>query len=236
MFGYRPDGSFAHRLDPRTKIFVQLAFAAAVYVHTTPRGLAVLGLVAVGCLRAAGGSLRRVVLAYRALIPVLILAPLVAGATWGDPWFEIQDACHTGLASLRVGLIILVAAGYVRSTPPRKSQAAVQRTVPGRPGQFLGIGVGLVFRFLPLLRRDLLAMRDASRTRLGSTRSLGHRIQTLATVGLAKALRRADRLAIALQARCLSWNPTPPPLRFTPVDLLATIAGVTLLVTAAAGL
>ncbi len=235
VFSYHPDDSFAHGLDPRTKIFVQLAFAAAAYAHTTPRGLAGLSVVAIGCLWASGGSFRRVGRAYRALLPVLAIAPLVAGATLGEPWFVLADARTTGLASLRVGLILLVAAGYVRSTPPRLSRAAVQQSLPGRPGQFLGVGIGLVFRFLPLLRRDLLAIRDASQARLGGERSLRERIQTVATGGLSRAMHRSDRLAVALQARCLSWNPTSPPLQMGRADGLGVAVGGLLIAVAAVG-
>jgi len=59
--------------------------------------------------------------------------PLVAGATLGTPWFRVDRAATTGLASYRVLLILVVAAGYVRSTPVRDSRAAIQRSVRESP-------------------------------------------------------------------------------------------------------
>ncbi|MGM0447502.1 MAG: energy-coupling factor transporter transmembrane component T family protein [Methanobacteriota archaeon] len=212
-----PGDSLAHRLDPRSKLLVQVAFAAVAYAYTTPRGLAALTLVAVGCLLAADGGPRDM-WGYRVAFPVLLFAPLVAGSTLGAPWFRVERAAATGLASYRVFLLLVVAAAYVRSTPIRESRAALQRTIPGRVGVFLGVGVALVFRFLPLLKRDLVATREAIRARLGADRSRRERIRLVAVGGLSRVFSRADRLGTALVARCFAWNPTLPRLAFRPVD------------------
>ena len=228
---YAPDDAFAHRLDPRSKLLVQVAFAVAAYAYTTARGLVVLTAVAAGCLALAGGGPRDV-WAYRFALPFLLVAPLVAGATLGNPWFEVDDAVATGLASYRVLLILVVAAAYVRSTPVRDSRAAVQRTVPGRPGQFLGVGVALVFRFLPLLKRDLLSAREAMVARGGGERPLRARMRIVAVAGIDRAFSRADRLGTALVARCFAWNPTLPRLSFGRVDAPALALAAALLAAA----
>ncbi|WP_049984241.1 energy-coupling factor transporter transmembrane protein EcfT [Halorubrum sp. BV1] len=215
---YVPGDTPFHRFDPRTKLCFQIAFAAAAYAYTTPRGLAALTLLGVGTLRLSGGGLRDL-WSYRAAFPVLAVAPVVAGVTLGSPWLRPDRAVDTALASYRVLLILVVAAGYVRSTPVRDSRAAIQRAVPGRPGQFLGAGVALVFRFLPLLRRDLTAAREAVRARAGAERAVTDRIRIVATAGLDRAFGRADRLGTALAARCFAWNPTLPRLAFGRADV-----------------
>ncbi|WP_430504419.1 energy-coupling factor transporter transmembrane component T family protein [Haloparvum sp. PAK95] len=225
-FSYVPGDSLAHRLDPRTKLLVQVAFAAAAYAYTTATGLALLTPLAAGCVWAAGGSIRETAWGYRWAAPILLIAPLLAGVTLGAPWFRIDAAATTALASYRVGLILLVAGAFVRSTPARASRAAIQRTVPGKAGQFLGIGVGLVFRFLPLLRRDLVTARDAMRARGGEQLPVRERMRIVATTGINRAFTRADRLALALNARCLAWNPTLPRLRFRRLDAVGfAVAG-----------
>ncbi|EMA61781.1 energy-coupling factor transporter transmembrane component T family protein [Halorubrum lipolyticum] len=221
---YVPGDSLAHRLDPRSKLLVQAGFAAAAYAYTTPRGLAALTLLAVACLRLAGGGPRDL-WTYRAAFPVLLVAPLVAGATLGPPWFRVERAATTGLASYRVLLILVVAAGYVRSTPVRESRAAIQRAVPGKPGQFLGTGVALVFRFLPLLKRDLLTAREAVRARGGGALPVRERVRLVAVAGINRAFGRADRLGTALNARCFAWNPTLPRLALGPADYPALAVG-----------
>lgn len=230
---YVPGDSLAHRLDPRSKLLVQVGFAAAAYAYTTPRGLAVLTAIAVGSLLLAGGT-HRSLWGYRFALPFLAIAPLVAGATLGDPWFRIDRAVDTTLASYRALLVLVVAAAYVRSTPVRESRAALQRTIPGRVGTFLGVGVALVFRFLPLLVRDLRTAREAIRARAGESRPLRDRMRLVAVAGVNRAFRRADRLGTALSARCFAWNPTLPRLAFGRLDVVAVgVAGV--LIVAAVG-
>jgi len=230
---YVPGESLAHRLDPRSKLLVQVGFAAAAYTHTTPRGLAALTAVAVACLWLAGGGPRDL-WGYRFAFPFLLIAPLVAGATLGAPWFRLDRAADTALASYRVLIILVVAAAYVRSTPIRDSRAAIQRTIPGKPGQFLAVGVALVFRFLPLLKRDLVATREAVQARAGGERPLRDRMRLVAVGGINRAFGRADRLGTALNARCFAWNPTLPRLAFGRIDVMALAVGGGLLAAALA--
>lgn len=216
---YEPGDSVAHGLDPRSKLAVQFAFAAAAFAHTTAPGLAALtavaGLVLYGARTSPLATLREAWV----LLPVLVVGPLLQGLTLSAPYFSVAEARFPALASYRTLLVLLVAAAYVRTTPVRDSRAAVQRTVPGRPGQFLGTGVAFVFRFLPVLRRDLSRMRDASRARLGDRRRLDERMRVVALGGLNRAFSRADAFALALRARCFAWNPTLPELSFTRRDL-----------------
>lgn len=218
MLSYQPGNSFAHRVDPRSKLLFQLCFAAAAFAYTTPRGLVAFGLLGLVTLAAAHTNPLRVIWAYRFVLPFLVAAPIVAMLTLGSPWVVPTAGVDPALASLRNLLVIVVCGGYIRTTTVADSRAAIQRTVPGRVGQFLGLGVELVARFLPVLKRDLFAIRDAEAARLGIKRSLRERMITLSAAGINRAFRRADRLSVAMQARCLSWNPTLPPLRFGWVD------------------
>jgi biotin transport system permease protein len=43
-----------------------------------------------------------------------------------------------------------------------------------------------------------------------------------------RTLARADRLALALRARCFAWNPTLPPLRFRRRDSLVVALALAL--------
>ena len=229
MFAYSPDDSVVHRLDPRTKLLVQVGFATAAFAYTTPRGLATLTVLTLTCLFAAGIDAGRALWSYRFAFPFLLLGPLVAAGTLGPPWIRPGDAVAPLLASYRVVLVLLVSAVYVRTTAVRESQAAIASLVPGRVGRTLGLGVGLVFRFLPVIRRDLLAIREGMAARLGDERPLSERIRLFTTTGLTRVFGRADRLALALQARCLSWNPTMPTLQFTRLDIVPLLLGVGLL-------
>jgi biotin transport system permease protein len=214
MLGYAPGDTLAHSLDARTKIGFQSAFAVAAFAHTTPRGLAgmtaVVAVVVVASATPTVAALR----SYRGLLPFLLGGPLVAGAVLGPPWFDVDAATYSALASYRIVLVLLVGTAFVRTTPPRDSRAAIQWLVPGRAGVFLGTGVAFVLRFLPVLQSDLASIRDAMSARLGDERGIVERIKIVGTAGLRRLFTRSDQFALALQARCFSWNPTLPPLSF----------------------
>lgn len=219
MLSYEPGTSIAHRLDPRTKLAVQFAFAAAAFANTTPRGLLLLTAVVLVVLAASETRPVSALAAFRLPIVLLVAAPLLEGLTRGPPWFSAAEAAPSALAAYRVLLILLVSAAYVRTTPVRETRAAIGRLVPGRVGRFLGLGTGLVLRFLPLLRADLRRSRDAARARLVERRPLHDRMRIVAAGGLRRAFARADGLALALRARCFAWNPTLPVLRFGRLDV-----------------
>ena len=230
MLRYAPGDSLAHRLDPRTKLALQLTFAVAAFAHTDPWGLTALTGVTGLALASARLSPVSVLWGYRFLFPLLAAAVLFELVTLGPPWIDTAAAVDPLLASYRTLLIVAVAAGYVRTTSARESRAAVQWAVPGKLGRLLGVGVGLVFRFLPLLRRDVTAIRDAERARLGDERPTRERLQTVGAAGLNRAFARADRLANALSARCFSWNATLPRIAFGRVDAVGLAVAVGLVV------
>lgn len=229
MGGYHQGDSLVHRLDPRTKLAIQIAFVAAAYAHTEPIPLTILSGVTAAALWLADLRVRAVLSDLRYLIAFLAMAPVLAGAQLGSPWIDPLAAVDSGLSAYRVLLIVVLSLGLVRTTAPREARAAITSLIPGRFGRGLGTGVGLVFRFLPLLRVEALRTRDAMRTRLAERRPLHERIQLLVIVVFARMLQRADRVTLGLRARCLAWNPTSPGLTFTLLDLPAGVVAATLL-------
>ena len=184
------------------------------------------------CLRLAATPVVESLRSYRAFLPFLVAAPVVEGLTLGAPWFLVDDAIDPALASYRVVLLLLISTAYIRTTPVRESRAAIQRLLPGRVGVLFGAGVGLVLRFLPLLRRDLATIRRAMAARLGDQRPVRERIRLVGVTGLQRVFLRSDRQALALRARCFSWNPTLPRLAFARRDYPALAASLLLTATA----
>ncbi|SHH56279.1 energy-coupling factor transporter transmembrane component T [Halobaculum gomorrense] len=233
MLTYEPGDSVGHRVGARSKLLLQAAFAGAAFAHTDPVGLAALTGLALALLALAATPPRAVFAEYRGVLPFLAAAPAIESFRLGAPWVDPAAAVGPALAAYRTLLLLALVAAYVRTTPVRESEAAVARLVPGKPGRLLGLGVGLVFRLLPVLQADLARTREAMAVRLGDRRPLRERIRLVATAGLTRALSRTDRLAVALRARCLSWNPTPPEATFGRADALALLLAVALLAWAA---
>lgn len=220
MLTYEPGGTLAHRLDPRAKLAFQVGFAIAVFASPSLLWLGATAALAVGCLLAARLSPLRALRAYWLVMVVLSLGPLLGGLALGPPWFRVEPALSSLQRVVRLVPLLLVSAAFVHSTPVRDTRAAIQRTVPGRFGQLLGVGVGLTFRFVPVLRADVTRIREAIRVRGGDRRPFRDRVQRLATLSVIRAFARADRLSLALRARCFAYNPTLPDLRFSAVDYL----------------
>ena len=232
MLAYEPGDTLAHRLDPRTKLAVQFCFAIAVFAHDSLAALAVLTTLAVLAPVSAGIGPFRALSAFRFVLVLLAVAPVIAAATLGPPWLDLSDGAASALGSYRVVLVLLVSAAYVASTPARDSRTAIQWLVPGRLGVTLGVGVSLVFRFLPVLRADLRSIRDAIAARGGDRGSFVERARRIGVRGVARTFRRADRLALALQARCFAWNPTLPTLSLGRRDLPVPALSVGLILSA----
>ncbi|WP_435099069.1 energy-coupling factor transporter transmembrane component T family protein [Halarchaeum sp. P4] len=221
MLSYTPGDSPAHRLDPRTKLAFQGVFAGVALAHTTPRWLLALTAVCVVALHACRLSARDALGEYRGVLPFLAVAPLLEAVRLGPPWVVLGDALDPALALYRTLLLLALAAAYVKTTSPRDSRAAVASVIPGKPGRYLGLGVGLVFRYLPLLQADVRRLREAAWTRLGDERRVDARVTHIAVGSLERAFRRADALSLAMRARCLSWNATAPELAFGRDDYTA---------------
>lgn len=223
MIAYEPGDSLAHRLDPRSKLAFQFGVAIAAVAHPTPRGLAASFALAGLALVAAQLSVVRALWAYRVVLVVLALGPLLGGVALSAPWFQTGPALASLRSVLRIVPILLVSAAVVHTTPTRAIRAAIQRTVPGRPGRLLGVGVGLTIRLVPVVRGDVTAARSALAARGGELRRFDQRAGRVAGLSVRRALSRADALALALQARCFAYNPTLPPLRLGARDWLVLV-------------
>lgn len=218
MLSYEPGSDPVRRADPRVKLAVQAAFAVGVFAHTEPEGL--LGFTGLALLFLLVGRVGPVeaLREYGPFVPIMVLAPVVAGLRLGPPWLDLGAMVDPALASYRSVLLLALGALYVKTTPVSESRAAVQWLVPGRVGRLLAVGVAIVFRLLPQFQRDLALIRQAIAARLGTERPVHKRMGLVSQGGLRRALSRGDSLSVAMRARALSWNPTPPSLSITGVD------------------
>ncbi len=235
MLRYTPADRFAHGLDPRAKLAFQVGFVAATVTVDQGIGLGALAVVALISLWSAGLSLGTALWTFRAPIALLAAGPLIAGLTFGAPWFDLRAALRSARAGGAVLLALFIAGAYIRSTPVRETQAAIQWVLPGRLGRILGVGVGLVFRLIPLVVEDLRRVRRAQLARRGDARGWTDQAANIGIAGLRRTFGRAERLGLALQARCFAWNPTLPPLRWRGRDTIVVALAIGLVLAAAFG-
>ena len=212
-------GSILHDLDPRSKLMLQVSIVVAAYVHTAPRPLLLLTGGAIVVIWLADESVGALLVEFRYLVGFLAVAPLIASLSIRAPHVVPADAWQPGLSAYRVLLLVLVSVAIVRTTTPREAEAAIRWMIPGRPGRMAGLGIGLVFRFVPVIRQEALQTRRAMAVRGTDRRSLAQRLQLFGIVTFVRLFRRTGRVSRAMRCRCFSWNPTLPPLTFRRTDV-----------------
>lgn len=217
--------SFLHRLNPLTK----LAFAVLVMIGLTVIVDPISSLIAVLATTLAiwllGGVRLRALL--RILGPVVVLS---FGVIWTTALFYVSDSTSHPRAlwtlgplvvtdqGLAYGLVIMLrmlgffAASllFVLTTDPTDFvQALIQKL---RVGYRFGYGAHAAYGFVPLLEGELATIRAAHRVRGvregGSLRARFRYFVGLLVPLLAGAVRRAERVALAMDARGFGAYPT----------------------------
>jgi energy-coupling factor transport system permease protein len=201
---YLPVASPLHRLHPVTKVLGLLAFVVAAFLVDAPMALAPLaGLVAVLLVASgAGPNVRRVRLMFVLVFVFTILVWTFFGVSgsWRPSW----NGFHFGL-SMAIRLDTFLAAGLVFLTVSRVEEVAYALGRLGVP-YTVGFTLTLAFRLVPVFFDAAANVVQAQRcrglefNRGGPVTRLKRFVPVIVPV-LIGALRRADRVAMALELR-----------------------------------
>lgn len=245
---YYPGESPLHALDPRAKIIAVSALAVALFVRDSFAGLAVFGAAAAVLAVLSGVP---AVWFWRAFKPLLWLVALtfVAQVLFapGDPFLSLGPL-HLSwrgvelAAFLSIRLIVLVVIGSVLTLTTPAMALTDGMAWLGRPlrrlrvpTEELALMVTIALRFIPTLLVEFDTIMRAQRARgaefgrgglLRRARALVPVLVPLFVV----SFRRADELALAMEARCY----TPGIVRTRLHPLRAGSRDVVLLVLVAA--
>lgn len=217
---YYPGSSPLHRLDPRAKFVAVTALAVALFVRDSFFGL---GVFAVAGALAYGLSRVPVRWFWRAFKPLLWLVGLTFLAQLifapGEPFFSFGffHVSWRGLElaaflSLRLVVLVLMGSVLTLTTPPiALTDGLVWLGRPLRrlrvPTDELALMVTIALRFIPTLLVEMDTIMRAQRARGADFRSGGlvRRARALVPVLVplfVLSFRRADDLALAMEARC----------------------------------
>lgn len=219
---YYPADSFVHRLDPRTKILVILS-AMTLFVITNSIVKLIIALgVLLFIIRASKIPLLLVLKNLRPFLWLFLLTIIfhVFLTSQGELLFTVpylkaqvtKPGLMNGLIySVRLGILILLAAMLTLTTSPMEITDALDRFL--KPLQKLGIStheftmmITLSLRFIPTLLFEADKLQKAQVSR-GATfeGNLLQRIKSIIPLILPlfiSVFRRADELALAMDARC----------------------------------
>ncbi|MBX6772957.1 MAG: energy-coupling factor transporter transmembrane protein EcfT [Chloroflexi bacterium] len=222
---YHEEDTFLHRLNPLTKLATALLLMLALTVIVTP----VFSLYATAVTVAAIGILGRVPPGRlaRLLLPV---AALSLGVVWTTIAFYVPDPSSRSRPLWMIGGLVVTDQGvayglvvalrmlgffsasllFVLTTDPTDFvQALIQRL---HLGYRIGYGAHAAYGFVPLLDSELATIRAAHRIRGvagggGPVERYRYVISLLVPL-LAGAVRRAERVALAMDARGFGAYPS----------------------------
>ena len=213
--------SLLARLDPRAKLVTFLLAMFTAFAISTPTQLVLALVVTVGLFAAARAPLRSMMNSVKGFLVLMLLLALFnllvtqTGrrlAVWGPFVLTTGGIWVAVLYACRFMLIIFLGALLVETTTPTQMADACESLLS--PLSRLGIHtneialvLSLALRFIPTLRREVQAIVEAQAARGGSIESgsLSQRLHAATAITVpvfAGALRHADNLSRALDARC----------------------------------
>jgi energy-coupling factor transport system permease protein len=245
---YYPAASPLHELDPRTKIVAVIALSIALF---TRAGFPPLGVYAAAA--AAGLVLSRVPLRWfwRGLRPLLWLVALTfvaqalfapGRAVWRAGPLRVSGHGLELAAYLSLRLVVLVLLGSLltlTTSPIALTDGLAWLLRPLRrlrvPGDELALMVTIALRFIPTLLVEVDTIMRAQRARGAEFAHGGPLRRARALVPVLVPLfvlsfRRADDLALAMEARC--YQPGRPRTRLHPLRARRIDGGALALVAA----
>lgn len=247
-FAYFSGISLCHRLDVRTKLACMCCLCVAT-LHSGPIGLGAVSVIISGLCYSSGlkwipvfRSLRYFLLLLCAV--VLTRALTTSGTAFVSltlPGFDLiltQEGLQEGiLIAWRFLTVMLLSLIFTVTTQPSHVKGAVEwflKPVPGLPEQRIAVMISLFLKFLPLILTQADQVLDAQKSRLGNLqRNPAKRLSRIALPLLKNTVRSADRLTLAMAARCYSEDRTDPEFQTSgrewPV-LAATMALCTLMI------
>ncbi|MBN2565075.1 MAG: energy-coupling factor transporter transmembrane protein EcfT [Candidatus Eisenbacteria bacterium] len=215
---YYPTGSVVHRLDPRVKMVGALAVLVSILLTESPAAYGFLTVVIaalVATSRLSPGFLWRNLASLRWLLVIVFLMHGIL--TRGEPvfaaipWITREGLMIGGVFAWRVALMVSVATLLTATTSPVDLGDGIERLL--RPLEPIGVPVHelamvsvIALRFVPTLldeaRRIIKAQMGRGASFGGGPIARARSAVPILVPLFASAFRRADDLALAMDARC----------------------------------
>lgn len=249
-----PGNSVLHRLDARAKILMTIALIAAVFLAGTWAGYVLLFAFSYAAVRLSGVGVKYVL---RGLKPIFVIVLLtffinVFFTTGGSELLRWRFICITdkGLyaaarMALRLVLLVIVTQLLTLTTSSIALTDAIEALLKplakiGFPAHELAMMMSIALRFIPTLVEETDKIMKAQQARgadfeNGSLVRRAKAMLPLLVPLFVGAFRRADELAMAMEARCYRGGQNRTrmkTLHFTRLDAQAALCVGILLILA----
>lgn len=207
-FAYRDDDTCLHGVDARAKLVALVAVSLAL-TWASAVATAVVGVLTYIVARSAGVGGRELLRDVRLVLLILVVG--TAARALSDPAGVVAGTAAGVVASARFVVIIALAYVVSATTRPGDIRLAVESflaPVPLVKESDWGTMFSTAARFFPLVFEESRRVREARKARLGERRSWYSRVRSTAFTLLIRTFRRADTLALAVEARGYSSERT----------------------------
>ena len=248
---FYPVNSFVHRLDPRLKIVFLIAYIVAIFLATNFYELAACALVLLLIVFFARIPIGKVLRAVRGVTFLVLFTTALnllfyKGDTvyweWGIFCVSFEGIIFSVFLALRLVLLVVCSSMLTYTTTPVSLTDGVESLLTPLkwiriPVHALALVMSIALRMIPVLMDETSRIKNAQMAR-GADFESGNIIKRVkATIPilvplLLSALRRADDLGDAMDARCYpgrDHRTAHKNLRFTWRDLVAFLLGAALI-------
>lgn len=228
---YYPTDSFTHRMDPRAKLVLVIAFIVMVFLAQSFLSYFAVIVCVVSAALVSRIPLSKMLKSIKAIIMLLIFTGILNllfynGDTVLWSWWRIKISVEGIIFSIKMVLrLVLLVMGTTlltyTTTPTSLTDGMESLLTPLKyikvPVHDIAVIMSIALRFIPILSEEVDKIMMAQKARGASfdTGGLLSRAKALLPILIplfVSAFRRADELALALDARC--YNATPNRTRY----------------------
>ncbi len=217
---YFPGNSILHRLDPRVKVLLLFFFLIEIFLFSNAVAYGIFSAVAFALMLLSGIPLGMLLRSLKPLWWIILFTFVIhLFSNPGTPiakfwWFTLTwEGIRMGcFISLRLVLLILMSSLLTFTTSPLKLTDALESLLSpfrrfGLPAHELAMMMTIALRFIPTLieETDKIMKAQQSRGADFTTGNVMKRLRNMVPILVPlflSAFRRADELAMAMEARC----------------------------------
>ncbi len=212
--------SFLHKLDPRMKIILTMAFVVLLFCASNPLGLLVGVLLLIAAFAVSKVPAKMILKSLKPIIPIILFTAILnMFFVSGDPVFSwkfltiTKQGLFTALTmTVRILCLIAGTSLLTYTTTPIELTDGLERLMKPLhklhfPVHELAMMMTIALRFIPTLIEETDKIMNAQKSRGADMDSGGLVQKAKALVPIliplfVSAFRRADELALAMECRC----------------------------------
>jgi len=240
---YYPANSIVHKLDPRVKLLATLIYIISLFTFKGVLGFAIITAMLIYMIRLSKVPFRFIVKGLKGIVILLLITAsfnLFFTKTGTEYWhwgiFHLTNVGISNAILMTVRLIYLIIGTSLMTltTTPNQLTDGLEKALSPLnrihvPVHVVAMMMSIALRFIPILIEETDKIMKAQMARGADFESgnLIHRVKSMVPLLIplfVSAFRRADDLAMAMEARCYSGGEgrtKMKPLRYQKRDRIA---------------